>query len=339
MRYFDHYVRRQEFLKSHQHVGLKRADEAEVGMYALDSDATSDTLPDLLRYVSAKIDRSEEFYSASPPTSFQLHCNLLKFTSAVGAPHSANSQVVARLYRARAERKRAVVLLPHWNARRADYRAFGIWLARLGITCLQVSLPYHDERQTLTYGYAREFVSENLGRTILANRQAILDARACLAWLERAGYTELAVLGVSLGSSIAALVASHDRRVRAAALLLMADDFADVVWTGSATEHIRASLERHFYLSDVRKAWALISPNTFTPRLAEKMKELLIISGAKDSVFVPKLTQQYVERIRSAGIRPTWKTFGCGHYTLAMFPYNVLALFLTYSYLRKHLGL
>jgi hypothetical protein len=59
-------------------------------------------------------------------------------------------------------------------------------------------------------------------------------------------------------------------RVRAAALLLMADDLADVVWTGSAAPHLRESLEAAFTRADVRAAWSIISPARHAARLSAR---------------------------------------------------------------------
>jgi len=125
---------------------------------------------------------------------------------------------------------------------------------------VQLSLPYHDERQTVGVGFARELACENLGLTLRSNRQAVLDARACLTWLEQEGYGRIGIVGMSIGASIASIVTAVDARVRAATFLLMADDFAEVVWTGSATRHVRASLERAFTREEVRSAWSIISP-------------------------------------------------------------------------------
>jgi pimeloyl-ACP methyl ester carboxylesterase len=213
----------------------------------------------------------------------------------------------------------------------------GRMLAAGGITCLQLSLPYHDERQTPGVGFAREMVCENLGLTLAANRQAIRDARACLAWLETAGYRRLGIVGFSVGASVASIVAALDAKVAAAALLLMADDFADVVWTGSATPHVRQSLQRRFTLDVVRDAWALISPTSYADRLARRLDDVLIVSGDLDTVFLPELTQRYADRLRRSGLDPTWARFGCGHYTLGLPPYALRTFWHTLSYLRAQL--
>jgi len=57
-------------------------------------------------------------------------------------------------------------------------------------------------------------VSANIGRTLSACRQAVVDIRCCLDWLEEQGYEHFGVLGTSLGSCYAFLASAHDRRLR-----------------------------------------------------------------------------------------------------------------------------
>ena len=228
-------------------------------------------------------------------------------------------------------------MLPYWNSQRHELAVFGRMLAACGITCLQLSLPYHDERRTPGAGFARELACENLGLTLQANRQAILDARACLAWLDMAGYRRLGIVGLSIGASVASIVAALDQRVAAVALLLMADDFAEAVWTGSATRHVRQSLQRRFTLDAVRDAWALVSPASYADRLARRLDDVLIVSGDYDTVFIPELAQRYVDRLRRSRLDPTWVRLGCGHYTLGLPPYALRTFWRTLVHLRERL--
>ena len=117
----------------------------------------------------------------------------------------------------------------------------------------------------------------------------------------------------------------------------MADDFAEVVWTGSATRHVRQSLQRRFTLDDVRDAWALISPASYADRLARRIDDVLIVSGDLDTVFIPELTQRYVDRLRRSRLDPTWVRLGCGHYTLGLLPYALRTFWRTLVYLRARL--
>ncbi len=313
----------------------KFAGEASVGLDHLESGCAAEDLPRLLAHVRTALGAADVYFTGSQSPAFRRHGAMLAFDSP-STGDGPNSLARARIYES-SGRRRAVVLLPYWNASREACRPFGTLLARCGVTCVQLTLPYHDERQTPGVGFARELACENLGLTIRANRQAVLDARACLTWLEQEGYQRIGIVGVSIGASIASIVAAVDARVRAAALLLMADDFAEVVWTGSATRHVRLSLERRFSRDEVCSAWSIISPASHAARLSARLDRLLIVSGALDTVFVPQLTRDYVERLRSLGLSPTWIRYGCGHYTLAMPFYAVRCLARTLAYLRASL--
>jgi hypothetical protein len=311
---------------------VKFAGAASVGLDYFDSERAADDLPGLLAGVSAALRDADAYFAGGPSPIFRRQGSLLAFDSP-SAGDGPNSIARAQIYDC-GRRRRAVVLLPYWNATREACRPFGTLLARCGVTCVQLSLPYHDERQTIGVGFARELACENLGLTLRSNRQAVLDARACLTWLEQEGYRRIGIVGVSIGASIASIVAALDARVRAAALLLMADDFADAVWTGSATRHVRASLEQRFTGDEVRAAWSVISPAAHAARLSARLDRLLIVSGELDTVFRPELTRNYVERLRRLGLHPTWVRYGCGHYTLGLPFYAVRSFARTLAHLR-----
>jgi hypothetical protein len=314
---------------------VKFAGEASVGLGSLDATGGADEMPGLLAHVRAALNDVDAYFSRAEPPIFRRQGSVLAFDSPSGGD-GPNSIARAQIHDC-GDCHRAVVLLPYWNAERDACRPFGAMLARCGVTCVQLSLPYHDERRTIGVGFARELACENLGLTIRSNRQAVLDARACLTWLEREGYRRIGIVGISLGASIASIVAAIDERVRAAALLLMADDFADVVWTGSATRHVRRSLERRFTREEIRAAWSIISPATHAARLSARLDQLLIVSGTLDAVFPPELTRTYVERLRRLGLCPSWIRYHCGHYTLALAPYAIRCFVRTLAHLRTSL--
>jgi hypothetical protein len=327
------FLRAREQRLAAEGVQAKYAEAASVGLEYLDPAAVAaDGLPRLLEFVRAGSRDPDAFFACEQAPQFRREGAMLCFDSPSGGD-GPNRVARARVYDC-GSRERAVVLLPYWNAQREDCRPFGALLARCGITCLQLSLPYHDERQTAGVGFARELACENLGLTIRSNRQAILDARAGLTWLEQQGYRRIGIVGMSIGASLASIVAALDTRVRAAALILMADDFATAVWTGSATAHVRHSLEPSFGQADVRAAWSIISPASYAARLSARLERLLIVSGTLDTVFLPELTRQYVERLGRHGLDPTWVQYGCGHYTLALPIYAVRAFARTLSHLR-----
>ena len=332
-----------KFLQAREHAlaaegaPAKFAGSATVGLdhLGIPPAVDGDDLARLTAIVTRALADPAAFFARPQQPVFRRQGSMLNFDSP-GGGNGQNGTARARIYQAR-RRERAIVLLPYWNAPRSAANPFGTLLARCGVTCVQLSLPYHDERRTPGVAFARELVCENLGLTIQANRQAVRDAGACVSWLEREGYARIGIVGVSIGASIASIVAAIDKRVASAALLLMADDFADVVWSGSATRLVRASLERRFTLEQVRAAWSIISPASHAGRLSERLERLLIVSGALDTVFLPALTSTYVERLRGLGLDPTWIRYGCGHYTLGL-PFYAAPCFLrTLAHLRATL--
>ena len=82
------------------------------------------------------------------------------------------------------------------------------------IAVLRLSMPYHDIRMPAEIGRADYAVSANIGRTLDAVRQGVIDIRCCLDWLEQQGYSRLGILGTSLGSCYSFLAAAHDPRIR-----------------------------------------------------------------------------------------------------------------------------
>ncbi|MGD0404816.1 MAG: abhydrolase domain-containing 18, partial [Candidatus Acidiferrales bacterium] len=64
-----------------------------------------------------------------------------------------------------------------------------------------MSLPYHDRRAIPDHPRGDHLVGPNIGLTLQANRQAVMDVRRTLRWLESQGYDRLGILGTSIGSS------------------------------------------------------------------------------------------------------------------------------------------
>jgi pimeloyl-ACP methyl ester carboxylesterase len=81
----------------------------------------------------------------------------------------------------------------------------------LGVDVLHIQLPFHGSRNPKSALFHGEFFwSADLVRTIEAVRQSCIDARTLVAWLRSIGYTEVGVTGISLGGSIAMVLACVD---------------------------------------------------------------------------------------------------------------------------------
>lgn len=254
---------------------------------------------------------------------FELRDRWLKFPSDVATDVAENNIVWARITES-GKRDQAVVIFHHWNATSRNRQIAG-FLSWQGITVIEIAMPYHLERKRPGSLYADYMLSANLGRTVQSVKQAVWDGRKLIGWLKRQGYRDVSVLGMSLGSWVAGLVAAHEPAVSRASLFLTAGSLAKMVWTGRATRSIRTSLEPHLTLAQLQRAWAPLNLENHADRLARPGLELQVILASRDTVVLPDLSERLLGRLENAGARVSVLRLNCGHYSLGRPPYILRA--------------
>jgi hypothetical protein len=290
---------------------------------------------------------SDEFYSYRTPSDFRLeqrevkvfstreipdpkleekvrgtHANFLRFTSPVLTSYPENNLVNARWFPARG--RRAVILLPHWNADAIAYTGLCKVLNMLGVAVLRLSMPYHDIRMPAETRRADYAVSANIGRTLNAARQGVVDIRCCLDWLEQQGYNQLGLIGTSLGSCYAFIASAHDARIRAAAFNHASTYFADVAWHGQTTRHIRQGLETEIDLERLRQLWLAISPMVYFDKFARFRRRSLVVYADYDLTFLPEFSREVVREFANHHLDHKVVVLPCGHYTTGEAPYKYM---------------
>lgn len=259
----------------------------------------------------------------------------LRFTSPVRTPYAQNDQVNARWFpasdEALAERKaagkprQAVIVMPQWNADAFSHNALCTLANRFGISALRLSKPFHDIRRPDELERADYAVSANIGRTLAACRQAVIDIRCCLDWLSAQGYEQFGVLGTSLGSCYAFLASAFDPRLAVNAFNHASMSFGDVVWTGQSTRHVRAGLvEAGLTQERLDALWRAISPVSYMKQFAENPKKVLVVHATYDLTFLREYSLQVIENFAANKVDFVSKILPCGHYTTGEFPYNYL---------------
>jgi hypothetical protein len=266
--------------------------------------------------------RSDEFYAVSPPVDAVLDGDTLTFTSAIDTPHPENNTVRARYFPDASPRgrKRAVLVMAQWNSDAEGHVGLCRLLNRFGISALRLSLPYHDARMPPELTRADYIVSANVGRTAQVCRQAVLDARRAIAWLHAQGYESIGILGTSLGSCLAMLATAHEPLIKAAALNHISPYFADVVWDGLSTMHVRETLEGNVTLEELRRMWLPISPLPILERV--RGREILLVYALYDLTFPVDLSRMLVTAFRHAGIEHELLVLPCGHYSTGVTPFK-----------------
>ncbi|MGB6132710.1 MAG: abhydrolase domain-containing 18 [Acidobacteriaceae bacterium] len=267
-----------------------------------------------------------------PPAQF------LRFTSPVRTPYPENDLANARWYPATEHRaqsselretaarpRRAMVVMPQWNADAFSHNALCRLFNRFGISALRLSKPFHDIRRPAEIERSDYAVSANIGRTIASVRQAVVDVRCCLDWLEAQGYEEFGILGTSLGSCYAFIASAHDRRLRVNAFNHASMSFGDVAWTGQSTRHIREGSEQAGLTQErLYRLWMGISPVAYMRKFAEHAKKVLVIHAEYDMTFLPEYSEQVVRSFAEHELDFVSKVLPCGHYTTGEFPYKFL---------------
>jgi dienelactone hydrolase len=286
--------------------------------------------------------RSDDFYALPEISDFQLHGDQLTWTSAIHTPSVENNLARARFFPVETRRTRqprsAVVVLPQWNAQPESHveacRIFN-WL---GISALRLTMPYHEERRPPEIERADYLVSPNVGRTLQSMRQAVIDARAAVAWLKTQEYERIGILGTSIGSCTAFLAFTHDSAIDVGIFNHVSGYFADVVWEGISTQHVRAGLTGHASLDELREFWLPVSPMPFIPRLVKmKPRPIRFIAARYDLTFPAAMSRKVIAEVKGLGIDLDVVWLPCGHYTLAEMPWKAIDAWKIATFFRKHL--
>jgi dienelactone hydrolase len=305
-----------------------------------DTDRASTPADAIGRWVSDVMADTDAFFFAPPTDEYRLEGaargeQRLTFPSALTTPHPENNVVRCRYFPA-ARSRAAVLVLPQWNADAQGHVGLCRLLAWSGLSALRLSLPYHDERMPPELHRADYIVSANIARTTQVCRQAVLDARRAVAWLHTRGYEHIGILGTSLGSCLALLTTAHEPLIQAEALNHISPQFADVVWRGLSTEHVRKGLDGHIELELLRALWKPISPRWYLERL--RNRQTLLVYARYDLTFPVDLSEDLVREFKELNVPHEVAVLACGHYSTGKAPFKFVDGWVLTRFLKRALG-
>ena len=297
----------------------------------------------LLEWASRAVADSDRFFATPDTADYAFEPDAegstgeVSFPSALTTPFPENNVVRARYFRAAptAKGRRAVVVLPQWNAGPDGHVGLCRLLNRFGISALRLTLPYHDARRPAALTRADYIVSANVARTAQACRQAVMDAKRSVAWLAKQGYDRIGILGTSLGSCLSLLAAAHEPLIRVQALNHVSPYFADVVWRGLSTSHVRAGLEGHIGLEQLRQVWMPISPQAHLDRVRDK--KTLLVYAKYDLTFPVDLSRDLIREFDRRGLPYELASLPCGHYSTGVAPFKYFDGFVLTRFLDRNL--
>ncbi len=290
----------------------------------------------VLQHAHDSLETSDTYFRPDPVSDHRYRDGRLQFTSPLPTPHEENNTVHGELFPVAASGP-AIVVLPQWNAQPGAQRGLCRLLNICGMTALKLTLPYHGPRMPSGLARADFILSPNVGQTLYSCRQAAQEAFVVVSWLADRGYGPIGIMGTSLGSCIAFIAFAHDERIRTGVFNHISPYFADVVWRGLSTRHVREGLEGSIDLDLLREAWLPISPQSYVERLRGGSRRSLLINARYDLSFPPDLSEILVEEFERLGAPYERFILPCGHYTTAKFPFNYLDGFVMARFLRREL--
>jgi hypothetical protein len=313
--------------------------EFEWGTEFVKEDANGDDPRRIFRdYTNNVLANSDEFFFAPEIKDYELSDKILTWTSAIETPSIENNTAYARFFPHEENKKSAVVVLPHWNAKAGSYFDLCKVFNRVGVTALRLTLPYHEERMPPELERADYLVAPNVGRTLQSLRQSVIDTRAAVAWLKQQGYEKVGVVGTSIGSCVGFFAFAHDLTIDAGVFNHVSGYVADVVWQGLSTYHVKQGIGNNVTLDELREFWLPISPMVYMDKLATMpARPQRYIYTLYDLTFPVDLSRDMMRSLREHKIEHSVVKIPCGHYTLGEKPWVYLDGWKIVSFLRKHL--
>ena len=184
----------------------------------------------------------------------------------------ANNVVTVRIFPAQSSNGgrsgKAVVVLPQWNSDAEGH--VGLCQAARAVRRHRASAEPALSRSAPSGGARTRRIHRQLQRRPHAARQPAGRAR------RQAGDRLAGLRRATTGSACSARASDRacrcsrwrtTPRVRAGAFNHISPYFADVVWRGLSTRHVRAGLDGHLTLDELREYWMPISPWPFIDRI------------------------------------------------------------------------
>lgn len=302
-------------------------------------------------YSKKTVANSAEFFFSPEIADYRLEFrleaakNLLKqelqtlsWTSGIETPSVENNTAYAQYFPHETNRKSAVLVLPHWNAKTGTYFDLCKFFNKVGLSALRLTLPYHEERMPPELERADYLVAPNVGRTLQSLRQSVVDTRSAVRWLKQQGYEKVGVVGTSIGSCVGFFAFVHDMTIDAAVFNHVSGYPADIVWHGLSTYHVKLGIGDNLELDELRDYWMPISPMAYMDKLAKlPPRPQRYIYTLYDLSFPVDLSRDVLQELKRRKIKHSTAAIPCGHYTLGEKPWVYLDGYKIISYLRKHL--
>jgi dienelactone hydrolase len=263
------------------------------------------------------------FYDYATPTTFSVRLletrqqhlvYSVTWQSAVRSEYPADNQVPAFYYQPRRSGKLpAIVMLHGYRTRRAgNERRLCARLADQGVACLLPFLPYHYTRTPPGHMSGELMISGDVERTIQAVRQAMIDVRSAVDWLQERPEVDpdrIGIVGISLGGILVHLAMGVERRFSVGVSVLGGGEVAELMWSSPIVARVRRALDSEgIGLPELTRRLRVIEPLTYAD--VNRPRRVLMIGGRYDLVVPPQAVMATWHALRE----PEMIWLNTGHY-------------------------
>ncbi len=238
-----------------------------------------------------RYDRQEVQAVVTPSgSSRDMRHLVVKFPSLWKTPeYPENQTVYAEVFIPnKNSRMPAVIILHSWGVQKPDIElSLARTLAQRGFVSAVMTMPYHIQRTPSGYLSGDLMIVPDTAKMRETMRQAVLDVRQFIDWLQsqpQIAPDRVGVVGISLGAIVGAVVLGVEDRLQAGVLVLGGANLAHVLWRSPLTLGVRSELRgRGVTYEKLREELASVEPlNHLRGQYGERV---LMINGRFDLVI------------------------------------------------------
>ncbi|MEA3368929.1 MAG: acetylxylan esterase [Candidatus Ratteibacteria bacterium] len=243
----------------------------------------------------------------------------IKFPFALKSLFPEKDFVELEYYLPRGEGKfPAVVILPHLAGKSGLESFFSQGLIRNDFAVLTLGEPYftRDRREGRWWMHQIQ-QTQDLEKIEMLFRQLVIDTRRGIDFLEsrpEIDRDKIGILGLSLGGSLAVLVAGIDKRVKLSVFLLAGGDLVTLIRESQYTEILRRHMAQgNISFKSMEESWMKIEPLVLASYLDDR--PVLMINATFDHLVPSGCTKKLWQALGNPRI--IW--IPSGHYGAAIF--------------------
>lgn len=190
-----------------------------------------------------------EFYEQDQKLYKNYKVTKLYSKSLIESSYENNDRNISYLFIPLGSSFDRVIILLHGMGKRnfKHLEYFGHRFAKVGIPVLMPVLPFHGERKIEGFKEGEKFLTDDIEESIRDYRQAILDIRATLNYLQEKGFGKkgFTLMGFSFGGIVGTILMGVDERIKNGMLVVTGGNYEYITWKSIATQAIRKKYQTY----------------------------------------------------------------------------------------------